>query len=80
MANNIGTHAAELIENAKVVSWNLRGLGRLGIALAPCDPDDFYNLVDFMTELQLDRFDALASFLEKHVLPVVSHINDRVPT
>jgi hypothetical protein len=79
MADNIGTHAAALIDACNEVSWNLRGLGRLGVALTATDPDDFYNLVDFLTGLQVDRLDALTVYLQRNVLPVVAHINDRVP-
>lgn len=76
MANNIGTHAAELIEQVIATSWALDGAGRLGGHLqSSCDPRDYINLIEVLAAINAERLSNLTEYLEKHVLPIVAHIN-----
>lgn len=76
MANNIGTHAAELIEQLNATSWALDGIGRLGGHLqSTYDPRDYSNLIEVLAAINAERLNNLTEYLEKHVLPIVAHIN-----
>lgn len=77
MATNIGTQAAALIDRVEKLAWNLQGLGQIGTCMqgANQEPEAFYNIVAFLTELQSDWVDEMKTYLEQHVLPIVKHIN-----
>lgn len=77
MAMTIGTQAAKLIEQANQSSMALACMGRLSahIEMTTADASDWWYPIEILTELHNTRFNALADYLTKHVLPIVNHIN-----
>lgn len=79
MADNIGTQLTARIEEIS----NLHGVMQSLSIMATCinDYDGFQSLVNVFVYLE-DRhnslFDELRTDLLKRVLPIVSHINDKV--
>lgn len=79
MANNIGTHAAELIEKVIATTWALDGAGRLGGHLqCTYDPRDYSNLIEVLAAINAERLSDLTEYLERQVLPIVAHINQGI--
>jgi hypothetical protein len=76
MATTIGTQAARLIEAANQTSMALACMGRLSnhIEMSTADASDWWFPIEVLTELHNARFDELATYLKREVLPIVGHI------
>lgn len=69
MATIIEAQLLTLIEQVERVTWNLQGLGRIGTAISAAQhPEDFYNLLELLTEIQSDKLDELTSYLKANLL------------
>jgi hypothetical protein len=76
MANSIGTHVAELIEQVKETTWALDGMGRMGTHLnGTHNPDDYINVIEMLAELNAERLSNLTEYLENEVIPAMAQMN-----
>lgn len=79
MANNIGTHLAVKLEEISELHMVMDGLSNLGADLSSYSAhESFVNVFQWCQQRHNVLFDELHTYLLKQVVPIVSHINDRV--
>ena len=77
MATNIGTQATALLDRVEKFSFIMKDVGHVGTCINgnAYDYQSLFNIVEFMTEMQVEAVSEMKDFIEKHVLPIAAHIN-----